>query len=58
MTRTERLTSDIEKRRYLPRSGTARDVDGMYSRTRRRNIVCDRMMEMTSTIFSPESAGR
>lgn len=51
-------TSNIVKRRYFPRSGSANEVDGMISEMSKKNMVCDRRMLMQRAIFSPESAGR
>jgi hypothetical protein len=46
------------KRRYLPKRGMARDVDGMISDISRKNMVCDSRVVMHRATFSPESAGR
>lgn len=51
-------TSSMVKSRYLPSSGRARDVDGIISDISKKNMVCDRRMEMHRAIFSPESAGK
>lgn len=42
----EKVTSSIVKRRYLPRSGTAREVGGIISARSRKNTVRERRMEM------------
>lgn len=55
---TDKPTRTIVKRRYLPRRGSARDVDGIISEIKRKNIVWERRMDMHKAIFSPESAGR
>jgi hypothetical protein len=46
------------KRRYLPKRGMAKEVDGMISDIRRKNMVCDSKVVMQRATFSPESAGR
>lgn len=51
-------TSSMVKRRYLPSSGSANEVEGMISDISKKNMVCDRRMLMHRAIFSPESAGR
>jgi hypothetical protein len=56
--RTERPTRNMVKSKYLPSKGTASDVDGMISEMSKKNMVCDRRMEMQRATFSPESAGR
>lgn len=45
-------------KRYLPSKGNAKDVEGMISDISKKNMVCDRRIEMQSAIFSPESAGK
>jgi len=55
---TETPTRNIVNKRYFPRRGSARDVDGMISDISKKNIVCERRMLMHRAIFSPESAGR
>jgi hypothetical protein len=56
--RTERPTRNMVKSKYLPSKGTASDVDGMISEMSKKNMVCERRMEMHRATFSPESAGR
>ena len=56
--RTDSPTRHIVKRRYLPKRGMARDVDGMISDISRKNMVCDSRVVMHRATFSPESAGR
>jgi len=58
VTTTERVTSTMVKRRYLPRRGTVRDVGGIISASSRKNTVSDRRIEIQSDTFSPESEGR
>ena len=48
-------TRTIVKSRYLPMSGTTRDVGGMMSASSRKNTVSDRSIEIHSAIFSPLS---
>ena len=55
---TERATRTMVKRMYLPRRGKAREVDGMISEMRRKNMVWERRILIQRAIFSPESAGR
>ena len=42
----EKVTRSIVKRRYLPSSGTAREVGGIISARSRKNTVRERRMEM------------
>ena len=42
----EKVTRSMVKRRYLPRRGTASEVGGMISASRRKNTVSERRMEM------------
>ena len=42
----EKVTSSIVKRRYLPSSGTAREVGGIISARSRKNTVRERRMEI------------
>jgi len=58
VTITERPTRKVVNRRYFPKRGMARDVEGIISDMRRKNMVCDRRIEMHKAIFSPESAGK
>ena len=58
VTQMDSVTRTIVKRRYLPRSGTARDVGGIISASKRKKTVSDRRMEMQSVTFSPESEGK
>ncbi len=46
VTTTEKVTSIIVKRRYLPRRGTAKEVGGMISARSKKNTVRDKRMEM------------
>lgn len=55
---TDRPTSNIVNSKYFPSKGNARDVEGMISDISKKNIVCDRRIEILNAIFSPESAGR
>lgn len=55
---TERPTNIIVNKRYFPRRGSAKEVEGMISDMSKKNIVCDKSIEIHSAIFSPESAGR
>lgn len=52
------VTSIMVKSRYLPRSGTARDVGGMISASSRKNTVRDSKIDTQSDTFSPESEGK
>ena len=54
----ESVTRIMVKRRYLPSKGTASDVGGMISASRRKNTVNETKMEMHSVTFSPESEGK
>ena len=56
--RTDSPTRHMVKRRYLPKRGMAKEVDGMISDIRRKNMVCDSKVVMQRATFSPESAGR
>ena len=42
----ENVTSNMVKRRYLPRRGTAREVGGMISARSKKNTVSDRRIEI------------
>lgn len=55
---TERPTRIMVNSRYLPSRGSAKEVDGMISDIKRKNIVWDSRMLMQRAIFSPESAGK
>lgn len=55
---TDRPTRIMVKRRYFPNRGKAKDVEGMISEMSKKNIVCDKRIEIHKAIFSPESAGR
>jgi hypothetical protein len=55
---TERPTRKVVKSRYLPNNGMAREVEGIISDMRRKNIVCERRIVMQSAIFSLELAGK
>lgn len=55
---TERPTSNMVNSKYFPSNGKAREVDGIISEISKKNMVCDRRMEILKAIFSPESAGR
>lgn len=55
---TDNPTNNIVNSRYFPSNGKAREVDGIISDIRRKNIVCERRMEILNAIFSPESAGK
>ena len=46
VTTTDRVTSIMVKRRYLPRSGTAREVGGIISARSKKNTVSDSRMLM------------
>ena len=48
----EKVTSSIVKRRYLPRRGTASEVGGMISASRRKNTVRERRMLMERLTFT------
>ena len=48
----------VDDSRTFPSSGTAREVGGMISASRRKNTVSERRMEMERLTFSPESEGR
>ena len=48
VTQMESVISIMVKRRYLPKSGTAKEVGGMISASRRKNTVNDRRIEMQS----------
>ena len=54
----ETVTRIMVKRRYLPSNGTASEVGGMISASRRKNTVSETSMEMHRVTFSPESEGR
>lgn len=45
-----------EQNTYFPSRGIARDVEGIISDMRRKNIVCERSIDIHKAIFSPESA--
>ncbi len=55
MTEIDNVTRIIVKRRYFPRSGTARDVGGIISANKRKNTVRESRMEIHNVTFSPES---
>jgi hypothetical protein len=55
---TDAPTMNMVNNKYRPNSGTDSDVGGMISLMSKKNIVCDRSTEITSTTFSPESAGK
>lgn len=55
---TENATITMVKRMYFPRSGSAKDVDGMISDINKKNMVCDSKILIHKAIFSPESAGK
>lgn len=48
VTKTENETSTIVKRRYLPRSGTANDVGGIISDSRRKKTPKESIMLIES----------
>lgn len=58
MTKIDRVTSIIVNKRYFPRSGTASDVGGIISASRRKNTVNDRRIDTVNVTFSPESDGK
>lgn len=58
VTTTDSVTRIMVNRRYLPNSGTVREVGGMISARRRKNTVSDSRMEMQRETFSPLSEGR
>ena len=51
VTTTDSVTSIMVKRRYLPRSGTARDVGGMISASSKKNTVSDSRMLMDKLTY-------
>lgn len=55
---TEKATSTIVNKMYLPSRGNAREVDGIISDIRRKNMVWESKILIQRAIFSPESAGR
>ena len=54
VTTTLSPTRAVVNKRYFPKRGTARDVEGMISEMRRKNMVWERRMLMERTTFSPE----
>jgi len=46
-------TSTMVKSRYLPMSGTTRDVGGIMSASSRKNTVSESRIDIHSAIFSP-----
>lgn len=54
----DNVTSIIVKRRYFPSKGTARDVGGIISASKRKNTVRERRIETVNVTFSPESEGK
>lgn len=46
VTQMERVTRIMVKSRYLPSSGTAREVGGMISASSKKNTVSDSRMEI------------
>jgi hypothetical protein len=55
---TERQTSIIVKRRYLPSNGTVNDVGGIISTSSKKNTVSESNILIHNDIFSPLSDGR
>lgn len=58
VTTTDNVTSIIVNNKYLPNSGTVKDVGGIISANSKKNTVRDSRIEIQSEIFSPESEGR
>lgn len=58
VTNIDKVTNIMVKRRYFPRRGTAKEVGGMISASKRKNTVSERRMETVRVTFSPESEGR
>lgn len=54
VTITERPTRNVVNRRYFPSKGIASEVEGMISDMRRKNIVCERRIEIQRATFSPK----
>lgn len=55
---TDKVTSIIVKRRYLPNNGTVNDVGGIISTSSKKNTVSESNILIHNDIFSPLSDGR
>lgn len=54
----EDVTRIIVNNRYFPNNGTAKEVGGIISASKRKNTVNERRMDTQRVTFSPESEGR
>lgn len=54
----EDVTRIIVNNKYLPSSGTAKDVGGIISANNKKKTVSDSNIDTHKVIFSPESDGK